>query len=108
SEIFRSGTPQPTPPNPATRAVTPAWLPIWQITATTLANAVLLVLLPAWLRATVGARLDQLGLTAHEFARNVLRGVVGCWIILPPVYAAAGLANLIWPMTEHPMQGMLE
>lgn len=100
-----ASAPKPTDAEPAAQ---PAWLPIWQIASTTLANGLLIFLLPEWLRATTGARREQLGLTLHECGRNALRGFVGCLVILPIVYGVQLLALRIWPMNAHPMQGMLE
>jgi membrane protease YdiL (CAAX protease family) len=86
----------------------PPWLPIWQIASTTLANGLLIFLIPAWLRATTGAQREHLGLSLRECVRNALRGFVGCMAILPAVYGVQLLALRIWPMNAHPMQDMLE
>lgn len=72
--------------------------------AVALANVAIAILTPALLRVTSGARLVDLGLTRHDFGRNLLRGAAGCALVLPVVYVVHYGAVNIWTAQNHPAQ----
>jgi membrane protease YdiL (CAAX protease family) len=72
-------------------------------------NILIVMAVPALLRATVGASGRDLGLTRVFFWRNIARGVVGALLVAPPCYGLMALSRRLWPgpTAEHPLVTML-
>jgi membrane protease YdiL (CAAX protease family) len=75
-------------------------------------NGVLLPLIPAVLRVTSGARLDDLGVTLRGFLRPAWYGVVSFLLVAPVVYLLNGIAVVAWTQMggkpdPHPLEKMV-
>jgi membrane protease YdiL (CAAX protease family) len=71
-------------------------------------NAVILLLVPAFLRVTSRARLDDLGFVSPRPVRDVWSGAVG-WVMLTPVVNLImfGLVTVLHQRPRHPVEEML-
>lgn len=78
-----------------------------QMLLVTLINGTLLLLVPPLLRATSGARLSDLGVTARDLSRHAWVGVVAFLLVSPAVYALNGLAVRVWKPNQHPLEKMV-
>jgi membrane protease YdiL (CAAX protease family) len=81
--------------------------PIDQMLMVSGVNLGMILLVPRALALTSGARLADLGLGRGPFLLDLTRGVVGCLLVLPGVYAVNALALRIWPVQKHPLEEMI-
>ncbi len=72
-----------------------------------LANLASSGLIIALLRKTSNARPADLGLSLGDAPGNVLRGMVACFVLLPPVYGVMVGAVKIWAPKAHPVDQMI-
>ncbi len=70
-------------------------------------NGVLLAVLPIGIRLTSSDDWKDLGLSAGDFQRNVIMGVIAFLLITPVVMGINGLAQWIWSPNRHPLERML-
>ena len=78
-----------------------------QMLAMTWINAVLVVIVPLFLRWTCGASLADIGFSTRDLARNVRLGFVAFLVSTPMIYVVFGLAQLIWRPNKHPIELMM-
>ena len=74
---------------------------------TTVNNLAAFVIVPVLLFLTSRARASDLGLVSKDSLKDIVRGVLGCFLLLPLIYLVMGLALLIWKPTSHPLQNMI-
>jgi membrane protease YdiL (CAAX protease family) len=72
-------------------------------------NAVILLLVPAFLRATSRAGVDDLGFASPRPAADLWRGIVG-WVMLTPVVnlVMVGLVKLLHIRPRHPVEDLMK
>ena len=70
-------------------------------------NALLVLLIPIYLAWSAKAHPSDIGISSNELGVNVLRGVVACLLIAPPVYFINFLAALRWKVQHHPLEQMV-
>jgi membrane protease YdiL (CAAX protease family) len=70
-------------------------------------NGLLLVLVPAFVRLTSRARLDDLGLHWKAWPRQVGIGVRAAMLMTPPVCAVQFVTTRIWRSQTHPVEQMV-
>ena len=81
--------------------------PTDKMVISSLANGILLVVVPLVLRGTSRAGLRDLGLNRAGLAKNVLIGTVAFLIVTPCVYVVFFLALKVFPSSQHPLMEML-
>jgi membrane protease YdiL (CAAX protease family) len=86
--------------------------PTEQMLLQTLLNGAMLLLLPAAIRATSGARLRDLGLCFADWKRQASVGLVAVFLAIPVVYTIQACAVLVTEWLErrreaHPLEKML-
>ena len=70
-------------------------------------NGILLLVVPPVLRLTSKATWQDLGLTSHEFMRNVKVGAAAFLVVTPMVMGLQLLALQVWKSNRHPVEKML-
>lgn len=83
-----------------------------QMLVSTLANALLVVVVPLLLRMTSGARLPDLGIRRNDVLGQVRRGVMAFLLLTPVVYTINGLVVVSWTILggkseRHPLEKMV-
>jgi membrane protease YdiL (CAAX protease family) len=79
-----------------------------QMTLSAAINALVLIVIPAGLAITSGARRRDFGIVAEGFWRQVFRGVVTYPLIAPLVFGVMIGSLLIWNKTPHPLENALK
>jgi len=95
-----------TPSAPARKAVPPMTF-AEQIVLISLINGILLVILPAGIALTSGARRADLGLMTESLGRDLKLGAVAFLAITPVVMAVNFYAQKVWKPQRHPLEQML-
>ncbi len=72
-----------------------------------LSNCLLLVLVPGFLRWTLGVKLAELGLHGKRLSRQVAIGFRAALLMTPPVCAIQFLAVQVWRSKTHPVEQMV-
>jgi len=70
-------------------------------------NGLLVVLVPALMRSTAGARLADFGLTLVDWKRQMAVGGAAALLMTPAVYAIQSLAVRVWKSQQHPVEEMV-
>lgn len=78
-----------------------------QMLLLSLANGIVVLIVPPLLWLTSGTRPADLGLQRQGLGRNIALGAVAFLLIAPVVYALNFLAVLIWQPITHPVERMV-
>jgi membrane protease YdiL (CAAX protease family) len=78
-----------------------------QMVLVSLINAAVLVIVPALLRATSGARPADLGLRGDGLVAQARVGATAFLLMSPVVYALNGAASWVWRPHKHPLEEMV-
>jgi membrane protease YdiL (CAAX protease family) len=74
------------------------------MTLSAVGNLATLALIPLVLAATAGARPRDFGVEASGLGKQAVRGLVAYPLLAPLVFGVMGLAILIWPRDQHPLE----
>ncbi len=101
SGVAKAESPQPGPERPQDQSLAELML------QSAVSNGLLLVLVPAFVRLTSRARLNDLGLHWKEWPRQIGIGVRAAMLMTPPVCAVQFVTTRIWRSQTHPVEQMV-